>query len=277
MNKPQEGQIDMNNIFTALVWSLEVLIFSYRTVLALAGFIALWAWLAYEWLGLPESSTFMLILALFWAIALLLAAAVIFGGTVSGAVNAAGAEGMDLHVSSLWKPRRGKTSSLLIFSAMCGVLGGLFAKIFGWIDAHLLEVASFFTFHSGRPISYEQIGEFVGVIEGLLWVVLSGYLLSLFAALLREGWRDAGKQSLKLLPKCAFQGQFLASLLSVGAFGGVAYKLANWHRWVPPGFWDYAQVLVRFSLALIVIAAGLCFWSLFLARLQVPRANPAED
>ncbi len=267
----------MKKIFVALVWSLEVLIFSYRTFLVLALFIALWGWLAYEWLGLPESSALMLTLALFWAIAQLLAAAVIFGGTVSGAVNAAGTEGMDLPVSSLWKPGRGKAFSVLMFLILCGILGGIFARIFGWIDARSLEVASFLTFHLGRPVSSMGIGEWFDVIEGLLWIVLSGYLLSLFAALMREGWRGAGRQRWKLLAKSVFQGQFFASILSVSVFGGLAYELASWHHGVPPGFWDYAQVIVRFSLALILLSAGFCFWSLCLARLQVPGVNPQKD
>ena len=56
-------------------------------------------------------------------------------------------------------------------------------------------------------------------------------------------------------------------------FGGLASKLISWHAMVPPGFWDYSQMIVRFSLALILISAGLLFWSLSLARLQIPKQN----
>ena len=42
---------------------------------------------------------------------------------------------------------------------------------------------------------------------------------------------------------------------------------------VPPGFWDYTQMIVRFSLVLILISAGVLFWSLSLARLQVAEAG----
>ena len=59
-------------------------------------------------------------------------------------------------------------------------------------------------------------------------------------------------------------------------FGGVAFTLANWHPRVLPGFWDYTQMTVRFSLALILISAGVLFWLLSLARLQVPRQDKSE-
>ena len=84
----------MNRAFTAWKWSLGVVARSYRTVVVLAALIALWAFAAYEWLGLPaESSALLMILAFIWAIVQLLAAAVMVGGTIAGAAETAATEG----------------------------------------------------------------------------------------------------------------------------------------------------------------------------------------
>jgi amino acid permease len=122
-------------------------------------------------------------------------------------------------------------------------------------------------------VSIEKLYNF---IEGLLWIVLSGFLLSFFIALLHVGWHGAGKQTGKLLAESAFRTPFLTTLLSRVVFGGVAFTLANWHPIVPPGFWDYTQMIVRFSLALILLSAGVLFWSLSLARQQVPKQDKSD-
>lgn len=268
----------MKNAFAAWIWSLGVLARSYRTVVVLAALIALWALAAYEWLGLPESSGLLLILAFVWAVVQILVALVIVGGTVSGAGDAAAAEGRSVPVRSLWAIDRKKLLNTLILSLVSLVLVWLFRAIFGWIDEHSVEVASFLTFHSERAVSHVPIEEIFDVIEGLLWTVLSGFLLSFFIALLRGGWRDAGKQRWKLLAGCAFGTPFLTSLLSVLVFGGIAYELANWRPVVPPGFRDYTQMVTRFTVVLLLISAGVLFWLLSLARLQTPKpGSPQEE
>ena len=244
---------------------------SYRTVVVLAALIALWALAAYEWLGLPESSALLLILAFIWAMVQLLAAVVIMAGFVSGAAEAAGTEGRSLPLRSLWTINRKNLLNALIFCLVSLVLVWLCGAVFNWINEHSIEVASFLTFHSQRAVSHVPIEEIFNFIEGLLWIVLSGFLLSFFIALLRGGWRGTEKQTWKLLAGCVFRTPFLTSLLSIIVFGGIAYQLVNWHPTVPPGFWDYTQLIGRFSLALILISAGVLFWSLSLARLQVPK------
>ncbi len=85
-----------------------------------------------------------------------------------------------------------------------------------------MEVASFLTFHSQKPVSHVRIEEIYDVIEWLLVDGLAaGSSLSLFIALLRDGWRRAAEQSGKLLAGCAFGTPFLTSLLSVVVFGGL--------------------------------------------------------
>jgi len=267
----------MKRALAAWMWSLGVIARSYRTVIVLAALIALWVFAAYEWLGLPESSALLLILAFTWAIVQLLAAAVVVGGMVSSAADAAAREGRSLPLRSLWAVDRKKLLNTMIFCLVSLALVWLCGAVFGWINDHSIEVASFLTFHSEKAVSHVPIEEIFTFIEGLLWIVLGGFLLSFFIALSRGGWRGAGKQTWKLFAGCAFRTPFLTNLLSVAVFGGIAYELAHWHPMVPPGFWDYTQMIVRFSLTLILISAGVLFWSLSLARLQVPKQDPTQE
>ena len=266
----------MKRAFTAWKWSLGLVARSYRIVVVLAALIALWAFAAYEWLALPESSALLLILAVIWAIVQLLAAAVVVGRIVSGAAEAAGTDARSLPLRSLWTINRKSFLSALIFFLISLLLVWICGTVFSWINEHSVKVASFLTFHSEKAVSHMPIEKLYNFIEGLLWIVLSGFLLSFFIALLRVGWHEAGKQTGKLLSACAFRTPFLTSLLSVVVFGGIAYELATWHPMVPPGFWDYTQMIVRFSFALILISAGVLFWPLSLARQQVPKQDKSD-
>ncbi|MFZ0960472.1 MAG: hypothetical protein WAO35_06165 [Terriglobia bacterium] len=267
----------MKKTFATWKWGLGVVARSYLTVVVLAALIALWAWAAYAWLGLPESSVLLLMLALIWAIAQLLVAVVVVEGIVSRAADASATEGRSLLLRSLWAADRKKLLNTMIFCLVSFALAWVCGAVFSWFNAHSIEVASFLTFHSERAVSHVPIEEIFRFIEGLLWIVLSGFLLGFFIALLRGGWRAAGKQTGKRLAECAFGASFLTSLLSVAVFGGLAYELANWHPMVPPGFWDYTQMIVRFSLVLIIISAGALFWPLSLARLQAAKQNPQQE
>ena len=266
----------MKNAFAVWVWSLKVVTRSYRLVGVLAVLTALWTLAAYQWLGLPESSTLLLILALIWAIVQLLATVGIVAGTVAGAVEAASTGGRSLPLGVLWRMTWKRLLNTLLLCILGSVLVWLCGLIFDWINERSVEVASFLTFHSQIPVSYVLIEEIYRVIEALLWIALSGSLLSFFVAILRSGWREAGKQRWKLLTGCALQTPFLTSLLSVAVFGGIADELVNWHPLTPAGFWDYTQMSVRLALALILISAGVLFWSLSLARLQVLKQDSAQ-
>jgi hypothetical protein len=253
------------------MWSLGVLARSYWTLLALAVLIAVWAVAAYEWLGLPESSGLLLILALIWAIVQLLVAVAIVAGSASGAAEVAAAEGRKLPLRSLWVKDRKSLLSTLIVCLVSFILVLFLGGVFNWINNHSIEVASFLTFHSEKPVSHVLIEKIYWVIEVLLWVVLSGFLLSFLTTLVGGGWAEARKQEGKLLAGCLFRTPFLTSLLSVAVFGGLAYELSNWHPVVSPGFRDYGPVVARFSFVCILLSAGWSFWLLSLARLHLPR------
>ncbi len=261
----------MKKAFAAWTWSLAVVVRSYWILLALATLIALWAWAAYEWLGLPESSGLLLLLALVWAIIQLLALVGIITANVSGTAEVAVSEGRTLPFGALCLSDRKKLLKALIFSLASCCLVWLVAAVFDWINNHSVEVASFLTFHSQKPVSHVLIENIYRIIEALLWIVLGGFLLSFLHVLLHDGWREARKQMWKLLAGCTFHTPFWTSLLSVVVFGGLAYELANWHPKASVGFWDYTQMITRFALVLILLAAGWLFWLLSLARLYFPK------
>jgi len=72
----------------------------------------------------------------------------------------------------------------LVSLAVAWVLGTAFA----WINVHSIEVASFLTFYSGKPVSHVLIENIYDVIEGLLWVVIGGFLLSFVVDTASGGW-----------------------------------------------------------------------------------------
>lgn len=259
----------MKTALTTWRWSLGVVARSYRAVLLLAAFLALSAFGAYEWLGLPtESSALLMIVALIWALAQLLTAAIVIGGTIAGASDAAATEARGYPIGAVWRQGRMNIGATLAFSLLSFVVVWACGATFDWINSHAVEVASFLTFHLEKPISHDVLENIDSGIEGLLWVVVTGFLLSIFILLLRGGWRTALERWSRILVACSFKQPFFTSLLSVTVFGGLIDKLINWHPIVPPGFWDYAQMAARLSLASFIVSAGVLFWLLSLARLM---------
>lgn len=259
----------MTNAITVWKWSLSVVARSYRTTILLAVLMALWGLGAYELLGIPaESSVLLMGVALIWALAQLLAASLVTGGTVAGAgVAAAGGENR-FPIQAVWTLGRKKMMATLVFGLVSLAVVWICCSAFDWVNDHSLEVASFLTFHLQKPVDQEVLeSRIFDVIEWFLWVMVSGFLLSYLTVMLHEGWRAARKRTGKLLAGSIYRLPFLTGAVSILVFGGLARMLANWRPLVPPGFWDYTQVVVRFSAVLFVIAAGVMFWFLSLARL----------
>jgi len=267
----------MKKALAAWIWSLSAVGRSYRTVVVFAAVLALWVFGAYEWLGLPESSGLLLMLGLVWAIAQLLIAVVVVAGLATSAAAAAADECGSLPPRSLWAVNGKRLLHAVGFCVLAIILVGICSAVFGWVHEHSIEVASYLTFHSQKAVSHVPIEEIYNVIEWLLWAVIAAFLLSFMMVLMREGWGGAVKQAGKLLAACAVRTPFLTTLLGAAVFGGIAYKLANWHPVVPPGFWDYSQMIVRFSLVLILVSAGALFWPLALARLILPNQAASES
>jgi magnesium-transporting ATPase (P-type) len=254
-------------------WSLAVVARSPRLVLALAAVAALWGLGAYKWLWLPESSGLLLLVALVWGLAQVLVLVGVLTGAATSAGEAAAASATHLGLRSFVGFNRRQFARCLVMVTASGLLALALAALFGRCNEYTLEVASFLTFHSEKPVSPVTVAKVFWVIQTFLWIVIWGFLLSFLIVLLRTGWREAKRQSAHLIANCCWRSSFLTSLLSVVVFGGLAYLLASWHPKVSAGFWDYAQLLLRMGGALLLLVFGWLFWMLSLARLSLPTAE----
>jgi hypothetical protein len=142
-----------------LIWkrSLAVTARSPLGLLALAAVAALWMWGAYQWLGLPESSIWVLLLAVVWALIQIQVLVGVLAGVVVGSTEAAKADAARLRLRALFKFDRRQFVQCFILLVISALLLLMVAKLFAWIDAHALEVSSFLTFHSERLVSFSTI------------------------------------------------------------------------------------------------------------------------
>ncbi|MFB3923435.1 MAG: hypothetical protein ACE145_17070 [Terriglobia bacterium] len=264
----------MKNAIATWKWSLGVLARSSRALLAVAAVAAVWSFGAYQWLWLPESSGLLLVLALIWAIVQIAVVAGFSAATVTAAAGVA-ADGRErVELRGLMSFGRRQCLRSLAWGAASLALILVFAALFKRSDDFALEVASFLTFHSEKAVHPVDVGKVFWVIQMLIWMVVGGFLLSFQVRLLREGWRESGRRAGRLLANSCWRAPFLTMLLVSVVFGGLAWLLANWHPKVPPGFWDYVQVLVRLGVALLLLAAGWLFALLSLARYYFPSEKP---
>jgi len=263
----------MRKVLEVWIWSLSVLARSGWTLLVLAAAMAIWTLGAYEWLGLPESSGLLLVVALVWAIVQIVFGLVVVSGSVwRAAETSAAAEilGAVPPLRPLWLKDRQIYFKTFLALAVASLSVLIVSGVFGWINRHSIDVASFLTFHSQQPFSHVLLEEIYGVIETLLWIAFAGFLLSFLIVLMRRGWSAAWAQLGSLIARCAYGKACITSLVSVGLFGGAVYGLTVWRPLAPAGFWDYSQLIVRMVLALLLVAAGWMFWLLSLARVHMP-------
>ena len=258
----------MKKAFEVWGWSATVLAHGLSSLIVLAAFLGLWAMAAYEWLWIPESSIFLLMLSVVWAIAQVFAAAAVLTGTLTIALRVADANAQALYLPLSIRFGRKHFAESLLWLIAATAIGLALEEIFAWVSQHSLEVASLFTLHSEKPVSYLMIGNCITVIEGLIWIAVAGSLLGFLMVLFRSGWEQVRQQFGKVLRAGCFGIAFLTGVLSVVVFGGLAYLLANWRPTVPAGFWDYSQLALRVALVLTLLAAGWLFWLLCLARLN---------
>jgi hypothetical protein len=266
----------MSKVISTWKWSLGVVTRSLGTVILLAALAGAWCIGAYELLGLPaESSLLFMVIGLVWALAQLWLAALLAGGTLAGA--GATAAGLDHRVrfQNVWKLGRKRILATIAFAIASFIIAWGVSNAFGWINDHSLEVASFLTFHLQKPVSHEALEvNLFDVVESVVWIMLSGFLLSYFMVLIHSGWRTARAQSGNLLKGCVYRAPFATGVLAALVFGGLAHLLAGWHPLVTPGTSDYAQVVARFAVVLFLMTAGVLFWTLSLARLFLAPTEP---
>jgi hypothetical protein len=247
-------------------------------VLALAAIAGLWGLAAYEWLWLPESSVWVLALAVFWLLALVLIALALLAGSAASARSVA--SGTDNHlrlrnILSFEKERLGRA----LLAMLAGTLLYLvLAAVFDWLNVHALNVASFLTFHLQRPVSSVPIVSLLLFIETIIWIIYAGLVITWLLEYSNTPQGEAPRNARRTLARSVSLSVFLTTLLAMVVFGGLAWLLATWRPVVKPGGWDYAQFILRNSAALLLITGGWLFWALSLARLTLPAIKaPVEQ
>ncbi len=267
----------MKKAFATWKWSLGVVARSPLVVVALAAIAALWSYGAYQWLWLPESSALLLILALLWAVIQIGVALGVVAGTAASTSDAAAGATTHLSLRSLIGLTRRQYARALGSVVLAGILVLLLHGLFAIADERALEVASFLTFHSEKAVSPVTVGKVFWVIEWLVWIAAWGFFLSLFLIVHSAGWAEARRRAARTLKDCCWRAPFFTSLVSLVVFGSLAWLLSTWHPKAPVGFWDYAQMLFRMGVSLVLIITGWLFWMLSLARLSLPPPeNPQE-
>jgi hypothetical protein len=260
----------MKNALATWKWSLTVIARSPLVLGGLAVLVALWLYGAYRWLWFPmESAGYLFVIGLVWVLVQVAVLAGFLAGTAASARDAAAAGAGFLCTRRLVGFSRGQFVRSIVFVVAAALLVLAVRYLFLRLDHFALEVASFLTFHAEKPVNPETMDKVFGVVEALLWIVVLGFLVSFLLALMREGWREALRTAPRLLRRASWGMPFVTTLLSLLVFGGLACLLAAWHPRVPPGFLDYAQVIARQGVALLLAVAGWLFWLLSLARLTL--------
>jgi hypothetical protein len=251
-------------------WALNALARSPALLVALAVLVVAWGFAAYHWLGLPESSALLYLLALVWGLAQMAIVVMVLAGVAASTGIAAARSDRSVKLSSLVT----FNGSLLFRTALLALMAVfvvlIFTEVFSWSEDLALRIASLLTFVSEKAYSPIVVGKILWVIEAALWVMLAGFLASFLMVLLRGGWKEAWGERRRLAAECCYGIPFLTGVFSLLFFGGLAYLLTTWHPKVTPGFWDYAQLALRMGSALLLLVIGWLFLMLSLARLIIP-------
>jgi hypothetical protein len=251
-------------------WALAVLARSPVLILALAVLAVAWGFAAYQWLGLAESSTLLILLAAAWGLAQIAVVVIVLAGIASRAGAAATRNEQSLRLSSLMTFDRIPLARTALLAGISFFLVLILVQIFSWSEDLALRIASLLTFISEKAYSPIVVGKILWLIEAALWVMLAGFLSSFLMVLLRSGWKEAWRERRRLSADCCCRIPFLTGILSLIVFGGLAHLLVTWHPTVTPGFWDYAQLALRMGSALLLLVIGWLFLMLSLARLILP-------
>lgn len=262
----------MKKTFEAWMWSLGLIARSPVSILALGVLSALWALAADQWLGLQESSRFMLLLSFLWALVQTLIAVSVLAGSAASAAEAAAFGGPPRIGLTFATFNRRLLARTVLFTLWAALIVFVTSQILAWVDGHSVEIASFLTFHSEKPTSHILIEKILWWIEMAFWIVIWAFLLTFLITLLRSGWGEALRQAKRTLRASFGRASFFTVLASSVAFGGLSYLLVQWHPHASPGFWDYTQAAARLGIGLLLLVAGWLFTFLSLARL-----NPRQD
>jgi len=254
------------------IWksSLRIVVRSPLTAIVVAIVVAAWSFGAYRWLWLSESSAWVLLLTLLWGLLQIGVAVAFLGGVTVAVLEAASSTARKLTAKSLLHFNRSQFLRCLLMVTASVVFVFLLAGLFGWVNEHGLEVASFLTFRTEKPVSPSGVQDIFLLVETLLWVAVGGFLSSLLLVLIREGWRKAASRAAGLFLMCLWSAPFWTTLLATLVFGGLSLLVSAYVPVVPAGLWDYAQLVLRMGGALLLLVFGWLFWMLSLAKLSLP-------
>lgn len=261
----------MKNALTIWKWSFGVVARSPLALGALAIALAAEFYAAYRWLYFPmESATYLMVIGLLWALLMFAVLAGLIAVSAASANDAAAEGARCIKVRSLLRFHRSHWLRVAAFTIIAFLIATGVYSLFEWANSYSLEVASWLTFNTEKPVAQESAETVLNWIERLLWVIGSGFLLGFLLALVRQGWRAALRAVPRLLANACWRAPLLTGGISIVVFGGLACLLFTWHPIVPPGFLDYAQFVLRNGLGLAFTVAGWLFWMLALARHGAP-------
>ncbi|HXH49478.1 MAG TPA: hypothetical protein VNM47_09045 [Terriglobia bacterium] len=254
------------------VWtqSLGVVARSPIYVLTLAAVAGLWGLGAYEWLWLPESSVWVLTLTVVWFLALVWIALAVLAGSAANASSVASVRDRQFRLRKILnfeKRRLGRTFLVVLAGTLLYLVLG---AVFGWLDAHALNVGSFLTFQLQNPVSSVIIASILWFVEAIIWIIYAGFVITWLLEYSSPPQAMVPRNARQTLAQSVSLSVFLTSLLSLFVFGGLVWGLATSRPVFKPGAWDYAQFLARNGIALLLVTIGWLFWVLALARLATP-------
>jgi hypothetical protein len=261
----------MKNALTAWKWSLGVVARSPMALGALAIALAAEFYAAYRWLYFPmESATYLMVIGLLWALLMFAVLAGLVAVSAASAFDVAATGARTIDARSLVRFSRTGWLRAAAWIVLAVAISAKVYYLFSWINSYSLEVASWLTFQSEKPVAQETAEAVLIWVERFLWIVVAGFLVGFLVALARDGWRAALRAVPRLLADACWRAPLLTGLVSIFAFGGIAYLLFTWNPTVPPGFLDYAQFILRNGLGLAFTVAGWIFWILALTRHSAP-------
>ena len=203
----------MKNALKAWLWSLRAVVRTPLVLLTLSALLAAELFGVYRWLYFPmESAVYLMVIGILWA-ALEVSILIWFLAVIAGAAQEAAEEGASsLKINRLIRLNRSAWMRTAGFAVVASVLVAAVYCFFWWIEGYALEVASFLTFHSEKPVAPETIDAIFAWIENILWVVVAGFLIAFLLILVRQGWRETLRAAPRSFAgaRCATARPFLA-------------------------------------------------------------------
>jgi hypothetical protein len=217
-----------------------------------------------------ESAVYLFVLGLIWALLSLAVVVGLIAVSIAAALDVATANARSIHPRVLLRFNRCHFLRVAGFMLLAIPVAVAVYSLFEWVNSYSLEVASWLTFNTEKPVAQETAESVLGWVEWVLWVAVAGFLGGFLVTLVRNGWRVALRSSPRLLASASWYSTFLTTLISFVIFGGIAQLLVQWNPTVTTWYLDFAQVIARSGFAVVIAVAGWIFWTLALTRFGAP-------